>query len=267
VVSLIPSFILKGERAEKHLRDLKAEIAKWSDTHPYEVRATHYGKRDVYHLRFTAAPPPEIGMIAADFVYNIRSGLDHLQGALVPSRRRDKVYFPIYFYGVWEDAVPGEDAERTKDRGRWKSDTEKVRPEAVAILKALQPLEAAGQLNTFRVINILSNRDRHREMPVVFSGLTGARLLCRDAHGERVIGPADTGNPILDRMVAKDGAELGYPEGAMDMNIVGAPVVAIEISSDQENVVIPEAFDLALSAYRERAVGALAPYVHRRGHR
>ncbi len=32
---LVPSYILKADRAEKHLHDLEVTIAKWADTHPY----------------------------------------------------------------------------------------------------------------------------------------------------------------------------------------------------------------------------------------
>jgi hypothetical protein len=264
MAGLVPSYILKGNRAEKHLHHLKVKIGKWADTHPYEVRTTHYRKRDVQHLRFTSSPPPEIGTIAADFVYNIRSGLDHLMGALVPASERDSVYFPIYFVGVWEDPIPGEDAERTKARGRWKSDTAKVRPEAVAILKALQPPEDTSQtINTLRAINLIANKDRHQQLPVIFSALEGLRLIWKDKNGRPFIGPTDVGVPEVDRRVAKDGTELHFPKGAVDMHVAGGPVVAIEISPEAGSFQIPGIFDNALTMYRERAVIPLVPYIHR----
>ena len=262
MADIVPSFILKADRAEKHLGHLKVKIDEWASTHPYEVRTTLYRKRKAYHLRFTSNPPPEVSLIAADFVYNLRSGLDHLMSALVPSSRRDSVYFPIYFEGVWEDPVPGEDEEVTKARGRWKSDTTKVRPEAVTILKALQPKAAGeGVVNTFRVLNVLSNTDRHQKLPVVFSALKGIRLIYTDAQGRRHIGPVDTGEPFIDERIAKDGAELVYPKDAVNVYIAGTPLVAIEIS-EQGNIEIPETFDRALDAYRSRTVAPLAPYVH-----
>jgi hypothetical protein len=266
-VSLIPSYILKAGRAEKHLHDLKLAIAKWADTHPYEVRTTRYRKRDAHHLRFTSSPPPEISVIAADIAYNLQSGLDHLMAALVPAADRDSVYFPIYFQGAWEDPLPGEDVERTKARRRWKSNTAKVRPDAVAILKSLQPPDDGGKggqtINTFRAIHLIANKDKHQQLPVVFSALRSARLMYRDAQGNRHIGPTDTGIPAIDMAVCKDVAELIFPMGAVDVQIGGAPVVAIEISPEAGNVEIPYVFDLALTAYRERAVEPLAPHIHR----
>jgi len=266
VASLVPSYIVKADRAEKHLQDLRAAINAWANTHPYEVRTTHYRKRNAYHLRFTSSPPPEISAIAADVAYNLRSGLDHLMAALVPAAERSGVYFPIYFQGVWEDLVPGEDKERTKERGRWNSDTTKVRPEALAILKSLQPPEYGRkrvQINTFRALNLISNKDRHQRLPLVFSSLRGIRLISKDAQGNRYIGPTDTGEPVEDMKVAKDGAELIYPPHPEEVHVTGAPVIAIEISPEEGGVEIPYIFELALRAYRERAVGPLAPYVHR----
>jgi hypothetical protein len=242
-------------------------ITAWADTHPYEVRTTHYRNRDAYHLRFAPGVPPEIAAIAADAAYNLRSGLDHLMGALVPSTQRDSVYFPIYFQGVWEDASPGENEERTKARGRWKSDTSKLRSEVVAILKGLQPTENRGQqprlINTFKGLNLIANKDGHQELPLVFSGLQGLRVIWTDAQGNHHIGPADTGDPSIDQKVAEDGAELILPKRAVDVHVAGAPVVAIAISPQEGAIQIPDFFDLALGAYRDRAVGPLAPYVRR----
>ena len=265
-MDIVPSYILKAERAEKHLQDLKAVLSRWADTHPYEVSTTHYRKRDERRLHFTASPPREAALIAADFIYNLRSGLDHLMGALVPSSERRSVMFPIYFAGVWEDPIPGEDAERTKDRGRWKSDTAKVRPEAVAILKSLQPPAYTlkdGLVNAFRVINLLSNRDRHQGLPLSFSGLRGARMIWTNPDGSPGIGPTDTGIPSIDMTIRKDGAILQLPPGAMNVKVTGAPVIAIEISKEEGNIELPGVFATTLQAYRQFAVEKLVPYIHR----
>jgi hypothetical protein len=262
VTEVVPSFILKGSRAEKHLHDLKIEIDKWADTHPYEVRTTHYRKRDVHNLRFTSQPPPEIGLIAADCIHNLRSGLDHLMASLVPAAKRSSVYFPIYFAGVWDSPVPGEETERTKARGRWNSDTEKVRPEAVAILKSLQPAEGARddddpEINAFLFLNHASTKDRHQKLPLVFSALRGIQLQWKDPEGNtRVDVP-----PIRDRDMAQDGAELQYPPGAMEMKVAGTPFVALKIALPNGNVDVREALDLTLTAYRTRVVEPLHPYV------
>ena len=268
MAELVPSYILKADRAEKHLHDLKVTIAQWADTHPYAVSLSADGKRDSCHLRFTSSPPLELGTMAADFVYNLRSGLDHLMAALVPSAQRRSVYFPIYFEGVWDDPPEGEDEQRTKDRGRWRSDTAKVRPEAIAILKSLQPPKGAPRpgkgVHALLLLNRISNTDRHQRLPVLFTALKGFRLLWQDPLGNQHIGPTDTGTPA-DMRVLQDGAELGFPRGAANVQIGGSPVVAVRILDPPRDIEIPRAFDQALDAYRTRVVGPLSPYVHHPG--
>ena len=265
MVELVPSFILKADRAEKHLNDLRTAINDWADTHPYEVSTTHYRKGDKHHLRFTTNPPIEVGLIATDFVHNLRSGLDHLMAALVPSSQRDSVYFPIFFQGVWELPVPGENAQMTKDRGRWKSYTAKVRPEAVAILKALQPAEEwlpKGRRHAFKMLNELANVDRHQRLPVTFSALRDVRMRWIDSHGQTHRGAEN----FPESSIAKDGAELGIPPDAMQVKIAGSPLVAIEAGPGDIGADIRESFAEMLVAYRERVVQPLAPYVHRGRH-
>ncbi len=262
MVELVPSYILKADRAEKHLGDLKFAIAAWANTHPYEMRPGREGKMQ---LHFTAGPPQQIGIIAADFVYNIRSGLDHLMAALVPSAQRSEVYFPIYFEGVWDDPVPGEDQKRTKERRRWNAHTEKVRPEAVAILKSLQPKETTGQFNSLLLASRVSNRDKHQNLPVLFTSLRGMRVIWKTASGERQIGPSDTGDAAIDAAVCKDGTEFYLTPNAMGVEVTGSPVIAVQIGDPVRNVEIPYAFDRALGAFRNRAIGPLAPYVHTPG--
>lgn len=268
VGSLVPSWYLKGHRAEKHLHDLKCEIRRWADTHPYE-RVTHVESgKEVQQLHFTSSPPSDVGMIAADFVYNLRSGLDHLMAALVPPNQRDDVYFPSSFQGVWGPDVPGEDAERTQARKRWRTYTKKMRPGAVTILQSLQPAEDARKdtdptLNSFLFLNKVSTKDRHQKLPVVFSALSGVRLLWKDPQGNSHIwpdSPADY-NAVGGLIAYKDGTELVYPPGAMDMEVAGAPVVAIAVEKPKADVEIPGAFDRALHAYWNRAVKPLSSYV------
>ena len=94
--------------------------------------------------------------------------------------------FPIFWQGVWEPPVPGDDEERTKARQRWRTYTREMRPEAIAHLKWLQPPDTGGsndRLDVLTVINRLSNTDRHSKLPVISTGLKHCQV--RGATGNR----------------------------------------------------------------------------------
>src|ERR1700733_10054402 len=78
--------------------------------------------------------------------------------AMVPSKDRDSCTFPIFWRGVWDPRVPGENAQRQKDRHRWLSIAHALPAEAVAYLKRLQPPDdalTAQEADLLRLLNQL----------------------------------------------------------------------------------------------------------------
>src|SRR5665647_3685417 len=148
MAELVPSFLAKLSRAEKHLADLQAAIDTWAGPpHPYAVskRVEGHRKREVYRLEFSRSPAnTDIPLIAADAIYNMRSSLEHLIVALAPAKGRDRLTFPIYWRGVWEPSVEGEDKRRRKARHVWRLIEDALPIEAVTRLKQLQPPDDAG---------------------------------------------------------------------------------------------------------------------------
>ncbi|MGD0054636.1 MAG: hypothetical protein ABSC34_04265 [Acidimicrobiales bacterium] len=255
---LIPSYLLKMERAEKHLKDLKIAIAEYASSHPYTVTVGREGKRQVHRLHFTSQLDRRVSLIAADFVYNIRSGLDHLAAELNPPRYRTKTMFPILWEGVWEPEVPGENEQRTRDRAKWLTTTRHMNPEAVAILKTLQP-HVFEDLNLdiffLDAFNRLSNKDRHSHLPLIVSGLRNAFVTCTQADGS-------TGRLVDDRNgVVKDNASIPVPKGAVNVKIKGTPAVIIRIAEPKGFVEIPSFFEERLETVRRRVVIPLSPFV------
>jgi hypothetical protein len=230
-VSLLPSYVAKLNRAKRHLVELESAVDRFTNTHPYEVATSVEGKkkRKIRRINFTSSPDnTEIPEIAADVVYNLRSALDHLMAALVAPSERTHVYFPIYFHGVWEPAGPREDPERTKQRGRWMSDTQTVSEGALAVLKKLQPPATPnlGETNLLTVINSLSNTDRHTKFPVLAQGLRG--LIVNWTMPNGTIGTGGALAPTAHFL--KNQAQIGkIPYRAVNVDVYGEPVIAVRV--------------------------------------
>jgi hypothetical protein len=240
MTSIIPSYIAKVTRAEKHIADLEAEIARYAARKPYAVREAIEGKKKVHRLVFTRDPAnTDIPLIAADAIHNLRFALDHLMAALVPNKQRRSVMFPVYFQGVWEAAPPGENPERTKSRERWASDTANVRPGALTLLKTLQPPDDAGdqgEVNIIQVIHRLSTRDRHERLPIVAVGLSTMALSWErpDKRIEIGRGRSQAGHFLQDHACLD-----GVPNYAVNVKIEGTPTVGITIAGKDRHVELP----------------------------
>lgn len=263
---IVPSFVAKVARAKEHLIDLEAEIGRYAARHPYTVRETIQGKkkRKVRRLVFTADPAnTNIPIIAADAIYNLRSALDHLMSSLVPSDRRASVMFPVFFQGVWDPPVPGESNQRGKDRERWESTIKTLPAAAVAVLKSLQPPDASAygeDSDILKIVNALSNTDRHTKLPVVASGLRDMRLQFTQPDGtvRHAIANPEPFHVFTDHAEIHD-----LPYNAMDMQIQGVPVVAIGLGHEKERryIEIPDKLTHAAKLIEDRVIPALTPHV------
>jgi len=263
---LVPSFVAKVARAKEHLVDLEAEIGRYAARHPYTVRETVQGKRKrkVRRLVFTADPAnTDIPLITADAIYNLRSALDHLMSSLVPSSRRASVMFPVFFHGVWDPLVPGESSQRRKDRERWESTIKTLPAAAVAVLKSLQPPDASAygeDSDILRIVNALSNTDRHTKLPVVASGLRDMRLQFTKADGTVQHAIA---NPEPFHVFTNHAEIHDLPYNAMDMKIQGVAVVAIALGVQKERryITLPDKLTHAARVIEDRVIPALSPFV------
>jgi hypothetical protein len=273
----VPSYLAKVTRAKKHLVELDTEIQRYAAQCPYDVSTRAEGKKKPRTLRrlvFTADPADtDIPIITADVIYNLRSSLDHLMSALVAKKDRNSAMFPIYFDGVWEAIVPGENQQRVKERTRWASDIKTLPDEAIAVLKSLQPPDAGRDdtdANLIQLVNRLSNRDRHEKPPVVAPGLLELTVRFTLPDGKRKAERA----PIPLGSVLEDKAEIAdIPDDAVDVEIEGVPLVAIDITHEVRDVVtgrtarearyvpLPLKLDAAARFIDEQVIPSLTPYV------
>jgi hypothetical protein len=267
VAAIVPSYLAKIHRAERHLDELQAELDRFAGTEPYRVDVDKTSKRAVQRLKFTKLPEnTEIPIITADVVYNLRSALDHLMAALVDKKDRKRVMFPIFFCGVWEPEQPGDNGQQIKERGRWASDTRTMHAKAVEFLRGCQPPKESGDHETadlLRFVNRLSNRDRHERLPVVATGIE--RMLVRFAWPD---GKVQHGLGIhqAPESFFANGAQIRFPRGATNAEIIeGTPVLAIVQGEDHTGVSrylqIPLELSLVAMLIKERIIPGLAPYV------
>jgi hypothetical protein len=259
-VSTRASYDLKLDRAEAHLVELERAIDRYVQRHPYEIQSRVEGKKQRLgrYFRFTEQPDPIVSVILGDFVYNVRSALDHLRAALVPKSRERNGYFPIHFPGVWEPPVPGESKDRTKQRRSWETETRGMRPEAIAILKQVQ-IEATSDGDNpgpLVALNRIAMKDRHTKLPVVAAALLNPSGTCRLADGQVLV--------VRDIAVQEgvpDGAYIHVPEGAVDVNIQGTPAVMVRVSAPDSGIRVPDALRGSILPGSRSVVELLRPYV------
>jgi len=265
--AIVPSYVAKLTRAKKHIDDLETEVKRYAAGDPYRVADFRKGKKKAWRLEFTADPAnTDIPIIAADVIYNLRSALDHLMSCVVANKDRTSAIFPIYFQGVGEAIVPGENQERTKFRLRWASDVKTLPHDAITILKRLQPPDDApggDETNLLRLINRLSNRDRHEKLPVIAAGLKGFMTQFRESDGtlRQAIGQPNVGH------VLENHAELlDMPHDAMDVQVKGIPEIAIKVGEQNKirrYVTIPNTLTDAAEHIESTVFPLLVPFVRR----
>lgn len=228
---------LKVARAQKHLVELEEQIRIYSDTRPYQIRWERVPKgqsrtwRAV--LRITRQPDEELSIILGDVVHNLRTSLDHLAGALVPRSRASKTSFPIVSVDPWKTGTDGHLlAKHREARERFGQAIDRMRPEAAAIIKDLQPysdwsikngtlrlilcvVDSIGTPTPIRkispgvhpdshVLSILSrldNADKHRNLIAVATHLpSGTAIVKYPTEGDvefPILGPCEDGTPII----------------------------------------------------------------------
>lgn len=267
VVTRIDEARRKLDWAEDHLLKIETLIEEFVGARLYTATQTIEGKqkRPTWRMHFTSAPDQRIALRIGDFLYNVRAALDYLTAGLVPSSERSHVMFPCIYEAVW--SIPfqeGENQKRTDDRLKWDVTTQKMKPEAVAILKELQPVDEAANFPNFHILgmlNRLSNKDRHRQLNVIAWGLGGPVLV----YGYRADGSLafDSRRHITNLTPdtgLEDGARLHLPNDVVTVELNGTPVVVIRGGAGDRHVRVPERLHNILDFARTRALDSLAPY-------
>jgi hypothetical protein len=222
-----PSHRLKLNRADEHLKDIEALTKPLGERREYPVIETMKPKRKApeweYRLDLSSIQLPErLPILVGDYLFNVRSALDHLVVAIAPRKHRRKVSFPIFVTDPFARDETSGDYLDAKAACRWLSLTSGLPDDCIAALKVLQPYEAAalhGQVAGHHALALLSafqNADKHRELVDAVFGLHRVEL-----H----LGSDET---IYAVPVFQDGTVLTSEPQKVDVKVKGAVLVGLQ---------------------------------------
>jgi len=205
------------------------------------VKKDRRGQEWTYRLFSDLEPDPYLAVVLGDFLFNVRSALDHIAVALVLNRRKDKASFPIFLIDP-EQSHPGDEEGDTDRRERWETRTRGMPPRALAVIRNFQPYNAKpppelmdiGLVPADTVLAVLSafqNADKHKRLVTTAIGLIPETLSITERQtGEPVDvvlksqGPTDLG---------KNGAIVFRGRFQVDGKARGATVVAAGIGKNE----------------------------------
>lgn len=163
----------KIERAKRHLAVVKREVRAYEGSHPEYTEAALNPTLPGYDL-YSKVSPPSIGLSVkiGDFLFNLRSALDHLARGLVEAEGNNPVdvggrptAFPILTKKPNSLDISGG-----------------VDPNALSIVERIQPYSRPGGkywLAELWTLNELNNIDKHRTLhfPTVTYAGPGAQVV------------------------------------------------------------------------------------------
>ena len=182
-----PSHRLKLNRADEHMSDIEALTKPIRERREYPVIETMQPKRNApeweYRLDLSGIQLPErLPILVGDYLFNVRSALDHLIVAIAPRKYRRKISFPVFTTDPFARDEASRDYLDAEAAARWLSLTGGLPDDCIAALKVLQPYKAAalhGQVAEHHALALLSafqNADKHRELVDAVVGLHRVEL-------------------------------------------------------------------------------------------
>jgi hypothetical protein len=236
-----PSWHLKLLRAEEHLIELYRRVEPFSETHDYTItQDVEQNGEWTYRAWTQIEPDPYLSVVLGDFLFNIRSALDHIAVSLVPAKHQGNTFFPIFTVDP-EEAHPNDIKADVDRRRSWKNATTGMPSDALDIIRAKQPYnvevsEAYRSLNlqprdhVLEVLREFQNADKHRQLITMVRGLNPQSVTVTDpTTGE--VHPFDTQRTI--GHIPQNGAELYRGKPGIDVKAEGTAEVAAGIRIDE----------------------------------
>lgn len=182
-MSTTPSHRLKLQRADEHLADINALTEPLSERREYPVIETMKPERDgprwEYILDLNHVKPSErMAILMGDYLFNVRSALDHLAVSLGDRKYRRKLSFPIHKADPLARKPACGDYLNAEAASRWLSMCNRLPDDCIAPLTVLQPYQAAAlhghnaEHHALVLLGGFQNADKHRELISTVPGLS-----------------------------------------------------------------------------------------------
>src|SRR5579862_4046917 len=160
----------KIERADKYIKDFKAELASFNATQPYSLRVDVEGepRKPSVHILKADPLPPSACLILGDAIHNLRSALDYLACSLVRANRTEptpKTEFPILDGPL----------TTTKREARFAGKVEGMRKDVIQAIRDIHPYK--GGNDTLWRLHRLDVIDKHNMLVTGFGSITAVGRL------------------------------------------------------------------------------------------
>jgi hypothetical protein len=237
-----PSWRLKLRRAQEHRSEIERLAAPFRQVHEYVVteHVEHNGNR-IYRIRTPLKVDPYMSVIFGDFLFNVRSALDHIAVSLVPAKHQYSASFPIFLIDP-EQTHPGDKKGDQARRETWEKCTKGMPARALTVVRDHQPFNAEPPEmfdgfdlkpadTVLAILSAFQNADKHRHLVTAVSGLDPEEVTATNlSSGEQYIigGP----NPLPPMRIAKDGAIVFAGKFEMHVEGKGTADIAAGISKN-----------------------------------
>jgi hypothetical protein len=250
---------MKLDRAEHHLEDIRAEIALIGEPGPYSRQIRIEQQDDPqwpfgYFLDLEDRPDSPLAVMIGDFLFNVRSALDHVVVASVPANRQGDAMFPIY---TSEPAKqPTSKKAKTVTPGcvdnAWRRATKGMSADVLAFVERCQPHDQARRDGSdpkdhvLAVLADLQNTDKHRTLNIVARGLRDIVITVTDGDEIETRSLADVPRDHF----FSNHARILQAVVQVEVEIVGSLAVAVVSGPQGLHREIPEGLDDILRAAR-----------------
>lgn len=253
-----PSYLLKLSRAGHHLVDLDAMLVGVRQRREHGVIETATGqggrRKFVYRLDMGEVVVPEDWPIVfGDFLFNVRSALDHLMVTIAPNNRKGSTEFRTYVKDPLETDENGQEV-RPDDAARWRSTVKGFPKGFEEAFRSIQPFAEAEKYgqpaedHALAILSSLQNADKHRWLVTVFQGVEKAEISIDD-------------EPIFG-MVApiKDGIIVWEDRHPRTVSVVGSAVVGVGSRANQVRE-FGLLVEMLIRSVRAQILPALEPFL------